>query len=107
MADSSDINIDFSDELKEGVIELTDIVEEAEEDVLELTEPIDDISPADDISSVGGTMLTDARIEKALEKVIEKKFGEEISPLLVEIIEKVVKSEMEKIKNRLDIYLTS
>ena len=45
--------------------------------------------------------LTEAQVEAALERVIEKTYGEKIEQLMIQTIEKTVKREIEKIKNAL------
>ena len=105
MEDSSGVNVDFSGGLDEDVIELTDIIEEEPgEDVLELTDVVDDSASMEDVSLAGFQVeLTDARIEEALERIIERKIGRDIAPLVMEAVEKAVKSEIENIKNRLGL----
>ncbi len=45
--------------------------------------------------------LTDAQVEAALERVVEKIYGEKIEQMMIQTIEKTVKREIEKIKNAL------
>ena len=119
----------MTDETKQDdpIIELTDVVEDDEDldqtlsdDILsddgipdetpvELSdvhdfndiEDIDRTPAADDISASGEISVSEAQIEAALERVIEKKFAEKIEPLLFETMERVILQEIQKIKTTL------
>jgi hypothetical protein len=49
--------------------------------------------------SLKGDRVSDEQIEAALERVIKKMFYEKIDGILVEVIEKTVKKEIERLKN--------
>jgi hypothetical protein len=49
--------------------------------------------------SLGADRVSDKQIEAALERVIKKMFYEKIDGILVEVIEKTVKKEIERLKN--------
>ncbi len=86
-------------DVDESIIELTEIVEQGhvsgDDDIIELTELVeDDLSKEIQAHELGS-------IDAALERVIEKKFGEKIEGLLYEAVERVVKKEIETLKKAL------
>jgi len=119
----------MTDETKQDdpIIELTDVVEDDEdlektlsddllsedgipdETTVELAdvhdfndiEDIDRAPVADDISVSDEISVSEAQIEAALERLIEKKFAEKIEPLLFETMERVILREIQKIKTTL------
>ena len=112
-AEDVDVPADADDE---GMIDLTDLaandhqdeapadetpaVEEApEEPIIALA---DVLPPTDGPEAADDTVpLTEAQVAAALERVIEKRYGERIEQFLVQTIEKTVRQEIEKIKRTL------
>jgi len=103
------------DDILEITLELEDIIDEE----LEVEPEVDDgfiedlgldldeipellgSSPSDpdrDSGSVPESVVSPQQIEEALERVVERVFSEKIEGLLVAIIERTVKTEMEKLK---------
>jgi len=108
---------------QEDIIELTDIVEDQggvleletpsddtadlskdPVEILEMDDPVDVVEvepyaaeqPAQELS------VTQEQLEAALERVIEKKFGDKIDILLNDGMEKVIKKEIIEIKEQLN-----
>ncbi|SMC87277.1 hypothetical protein SAMN02746065_11319 [Desulfocicer vacuolatum DSM 3385] len=93
------------------IIELTQIVDEDEslDDVIELTEPIQDDDPSAPViekTVTGDEAVSHEQVCRALEKIIEEKYGHRMDALFSEVIEKVVTKEMDAIKNSLLKVLT-
>ncbi len=93
-----------SDSEGDEVIELTDVVD-SEDEVIELTDRVSDSSigsSEEAVSDNANTLPVDAvtpeQINVALERTIEKLYGQKIESLLVEIVQKKVSEEIEKIK---------
>ncbi len=99
---------------EDEVIELTDVVD-GEDEVIELTDVVDDedevvgLTDRASDSSTGGkeavsdedilsVEVTPEQINTALERTIEKLYGQKIESLLVEIVQKKVSGEIEKLK---------
>ena len=94
----------------DDVIELTEVVTEEsslkDQEIIELTQEAPDPEAllSDDVSSPlkeGGNIMPSpdrADMEAALEKIIEKKFSATIEKILFEVMEKVIKREIEDIK---------
>ena len=86
--------------------EIIDLTEEVPADTKEDDEVIDLVEVLEDDDTDGGTTADDTRIspaqlEKALEKTVEKIYGDRIENLLIEAVQKKVSAEIEKIKNTL------
>ncbi len=81
----------------EEIIELTDVVQDAgaEDDVIALTDVVPDSAGAE---NAGGVPVTPAQIDAALERTVEKLYGRKIEKLLVDIVQKKVAVEIEKVK---------
>lgn len=81
----------------DGIIELTDVIEEDREDATD-QEPValTDIAAGD-----LGQEVTSEKLEAALENVIEKKFSGHIEKILFEVMEKVIEKEIADIRQRL------
>lgn len=75
----------------------------AEEAVFAEPEPLAAVPVTPPIPSAPAeaVALTDAQVQAALERVIEKIYGARIEQLMIQTIEKTVKREIEKIKNAL------
>ncbi|OQY00270.1 MAG: hypothetical protein B6I26_08605 [Desulfobacteraceae bacterium 4572_130] len=73
---------------KNSIIELTDIVEQdsTNESKHEINKSFD---------------LNDRVFKAAIEKIIKEKFAQKIEPIFFEIVEKVVKKEIAKVKKEL------
>ena len=82
-----------SDQKEEALIDLDDLVGD------ELA--ADGDTKEDGIGIALGYSLTPEKIDKALERTIEKLYGQRIESLLVEVVQKKVSAEIEKIKKSL------
>ena len=82
-----------SDQDEEALIDLDDL------DGDDLT--ADGDTKEDGIGIALGYSLTPEKIDRALERTIEKLYGQRIESLLVEIVQKKVSAEIEKIKKSL------
>ena len=98
-------NIAFTETEKpvgdEGILELTDeIIETSQDDDFVDSLGIE-LGTGEDIpeGSLEGDRVSDEQIEAALERVIKKLFYEKIDGILIEVIEKTVKKEIERLKN--------
>ncbi len=84
---------DVGDE--EDIIDLIDEVMEPAENDEGIIDLVDVVEDAPNLS------VTPDQVEKALEKTIEKIYGERIESLLVEVVQRKVTAEIEKIKKTL------
>ncbi|MBU1342875.1 MAG: hypothetical protein KKE44_05545 [Proteobacteria bacterium] len=120
IVEEENIGLDL-DSVEDGNINFDlDIVQEESFEVEETLEPKADISfneglelgiedtPDDDlveteetVAAAGELDVSQEQIEAALERVIEKKFGERIEILLFEVIEKVIEKEIVEIRESL------
>ena len=82
-----------SDQDEEALIDLDDL------DGDDLT--ADGDTKEDGIGIALGYSLTPEKIDRALERTIEKLYGQRIESLLVEVVQKKVSAEIEKIKKSL------
>ncbi len=105
-ASEGDEVIELTDVVDGGdeVIELTDVVD-GEDEVIELTDRVSDSSTdsseeavSDSANTLPVGAITPEQINVALERTIEKLYGQKIESLLVEIVQKKVSDEIEKIK---------
>lgn len=76
-------------EFDEDVIDLGELVAEVVED--------DQLTPYDDEDTVESITVPLTQIETAIEKAVEKIFTEKIEAMVMDIFEKTVKNEIEKI----------
>ncbi|WP_413909865.1 hypothetical protein [Desulfobacula sp.] len=70
---------------------------------LEMNDPVDEV-PVESIAVTESGMdlsVSQEQLETALERVIEKRFADKIDILLIEGMEKVIKKEINEIKERL------
>ena len=100
--DDEDLEKTLSDDLlsEDGIpdetpVELSDVHDFNDIEDIDRAPAADDISVSDEIS------VSEAQIEAALERLIEKKFAEKIEPLLFETMERVILREIQKIKTTL------
>ena len=82
-----------SDQDEEALIDLDDL---DDDDLI-----ADGDTKEDGIGIALGYSLTPEKIDRALERTIEKLYGQRIESLLVEVVEKKVSAEIEKIKKSL------
>lgn len=71
------------------------------EDAAEQTPVFQETPVTDETSEIGEMSVSEAQIEAALERIIEKKFAEKIEPLLFDTMERVILQEIQKIKTAL------
>ena len=97
-------DVEKSSSTQEDIIELTDIVEDQSAVLdLEMNYPLDEV-PVESVAVTEPGMelsVSQEQLETALERVIEKRFADKIDILLIEGMEKVIKKEINQIKERL------
>ena len=71
--------------------------EQEDDEVIDLTEAVED----DGAEIMPGASLTPEQIDRALERTIEKLYGQRIESLLLEVVQNKVSAEIEKIKKSL------
>ena len=94
----------------DGIIDLTDEVPQSGEngaEIVDLTDLDDDDTGSDDevvsgaLPGTAGFSLSPEKIDRALEKTVEKLYGQRIENLLVDVVQRKVSAEIEKIKKSL------
>ncbi len=88
---------------EEEIIQLIDeVVEDEEEEVTELSDIAGVSTQSDDIpegaNETAEINIPDEKLERALERVINRTFSEKAEQMLTEVIEKAVAKEIEKLK---------
>lgn len=71
------------------------------EDAAEQTLVFQETPVTDETPEIDEMSVSEAQIEAALERIIEKKFAEKIEPLLFDTMERVILQEIQKIKTAL------
>lgn len=71
------------------------------EDAAEQTLVFQETPVTDETLEIDEMSVSEAQIEAALERIIEKKFAEKIEPLLFDTMERVILQEIQKIKTAL------
>jgi hypothetical protein len=71
------------------------------EDAAEQTLVFQETPVTDEAPEIDEMSVSEAQIEAALERIIEKKFAEKIEPLLFDTMERVILQEIQKIKTAL------
>ena len=87
----------------EEIIQLIDeVVEDEDVDVIELSDIASVSTQSDDIpegaNETAEINIHDDKLERALERVINRTFSEKAEQMLTEVIEKAVAKEIEKLK---------
>ncbi|HEA65446.1 hypothetical protein LCGC14_1814090 [marine sediment metagenome] len=88
----------------EEIIQLIDeVVENEDEEVTELSDIASVSTQSDDTpegaSETAEINIPDEKLERALERVIQRTFSEKAEQMLTEVIEKAVAKEIEKLKH--------
>ncbi len=87
----------------EEIIQLIDeVVEDEDEEGIELSDIASVSTQSDDTpegaSETAEINIPDEKLERALERVIQRTFSEKVEQMLTEVIEKAVAKEIEKLK---------
>ncbi len=73
-----------------------------QDDVIDLNEVVEDYAAVDGVvEGVPGLSLTPQQIDRALERVVEKLYGQRIESLLLQVVQNKVSADIEKIKKAL------